>query len=225
MFFLRRKTLLESGIFQGFTDCHSHILPGVDDGIPTMEDALSVLKYYESIGIRSVWCTPHVMEDIPNTAQALRARFEELKAAYDGPLELNLAAEYMLDHGFENLLDSGDLLPYTAAGNSLLVETSCFNPPYNMDTILTKVMSKGFFPVLAHPERYAYMSHDRYKKLVDMGVRFQLNVTSLTGAYGPEVRKNAEWIYGNGWYSYKGSDLHSLTSFKNRINDKIRIKL
>lgn len=225
MFFSRKKTLLESGIFQGFADCHSHILPGVDDGIPTMEDALSVLEYYQTIGISSVWCTPHIMEDIPNNTADLRNRFEQLKAAYDGPIELHLAAEYMMDGNFEDRLDKGDLLPYMDEGNCLLVETSCFNPPYNMDDLLSRIMSAGYFPVLAHPERYFYMSHDKYKELIDKGVRFQLNVTSLAGAYGPDVRRDAEYIYRQGWYSYMGSDLHSLNSFKHRINEKIKIKL
>ena len=56
------------------TDWHSHILPGVDDGFKSLEDSLAVLDMYQEAGIREVWLTPHVMEDIPNTTDGLRRR-------------------------------------------------------------------------------------------------------------------------------------------------------
>lgn len=88
---------------QGRTDWHSHILPGVDDGVQTVEEALQILAEYERLGIREVWLTPHIMEDIPNTTALLRERFIELQALYIGPIILHLAAENMLD----NLLRNG----------------------------------------------------------------------------------------------------------------------
>ena len=56
--FSRKKRLEEVGFFEGLTDMHSHILPGVDDGIKEMEDSLTVLKKYEEWGVTTVWCTP-----------------------------------------------------------------------------------------------------------------------------------------------------------------------
>ena len=53
--FRKRISLKDSGIFKNFTDCHSHILPGVDDGVQTMEEALEILRLYEELGIKSVW--------------------------------------------------------------------------------------------------------------------------------------------------------------------------
>ena len=64
------------------TDIHCHILPGVDDGVQTMEESLEILCRYEAWGVRAVWCTPHIMEDYPNATADLRQRFEELKEAY-----------------------------------------------------------------------------------------------------------------------------------------------
>ena len=81
--FNSKKKLIDTGIFNGATDWHSHILPGVDDGIQTMQDSLKALSYYESIGIKEVWLTPHIMEDIPNTTSELRARYEELQNEVD----------------------------------------------------------------------------------------------------------------------------------------------
>ena len=71
------------------TDHHSHVLPGVDDGVKTMDESLTILYLMESQGIHKVWLTPHVMEDMPNTTLLLKEKFEELQAAYRGTIELN----------------------------------------------------------------------------------------------------------------------------------------
>ena len=102
--FSKKTTIAASGILQGAVDHHSHILPGVDDGVETMDEALRILATYEAAGIKTLWLTPHIMEDIPNTPQKLEARFLELKAAYTGSIELHLAAEYMIDNHLRSLL-------------------------------------------------------------------------------------------------------------------------
>lgn len=223
--FFKNTTLLGSGIFHGMTDYHSHVLPGVDDGIRTMEDALAVLKRFESLGVETLWCTPHIMEDIPNTTQRLKSRFEELCAAYKGPVNLRLAAENMLDGLFIERLADGDVLPLTDEGDHLLVETSYYNPPMNMEDMLYSVMSSGYFPVLAHPERYQYLKMADYERLHRMGVKFQLNIMSLCGWYGDAEQRKAEALYKKGLYSFKGTDIHNLSGLEQRLNSKIRIKL
>jgi len=95
--FRKKHSLADSGIFAGFTDWHSHILPGVDDGVQTMDEALDILVLYEKIGIKAVWFTPHIKEDVPNKTAHLKERFAELQAVYEGSVRLHLAAEYMLD--------------------------------------------------------------------------------------------------------------------------------
>lgn len=199
-----------SSLLTSFTDHHSHILPGVDDGVKKMEVSLQVLERYGQLGIKEVWCTPHVMEDIPNTTEGLRARFSELCEAYQGPIKLHLAAEYMMDALFEERLEHGDLLTLGPEGNRILVETSYFTPPMDMDRIFHRIKQKGIFPVLAHPERYVYMHKERYTELKDDGILFQLNLSSLAGAYGPEAKDKAQWLLKKSYYNLAGSDLHSL---------------
>ena len=206
----RHQTLADSGIFRGFTDWHSHILPGVDDGVQTMEEALQILKKYEELGVREVWLTPHIMEDIPNTTAHLKERFNELQATYQGHVTLNLASENMLDNLFEERLAKNDLLPVGEHKDHLLVETSYFNPPMGLYDILQHIQSKGYYPVLAHPERYMYMDEDGYKKLKFMNVKFQLNLFSFMGLYGKEVQKKANVLQKAGMYDYVGTDLHRL---------------
>ena len=218
MFLFRKKqTLAESGFFRGFIDWHSHILPGVDDGVQTMDEALQILAEYERLGIKEVWLTPHIMEDIPNTTGHLRERFAELQAAYTGNVILHLASENMLDNLFEERLAKNDLLPIGNHGDHLLVETSYFNPPMGLQNILMRIKAKGYYPLLAHPERYVYMDKDDYERLKTIGIKFQLNLPSIAGMYRKDVEKKAAWLLKNGLYDFTGSDLHRLIAWKENV--------
>lgn len=219
-FFCTKKKLINTGIFKGATDWHSHILPGVDDGIQTLEDSLDVLAYYEKIGIREVWLTPHIMEDMPNTVEDLRARYEELQEAYRGPVKLNLAAENMMDNLFNERLDANELLPIGPKGDHLLVETSYYQPPIDLHGTLERVREKGYQPILAHPERYRYMGDADYDYLHARGVKLQMNIVSLAGGYGRTAQEKAQMMLSKGYYSFFGSDLHSLSNFQQAINAK-----
>lgn len=203
---LRKRSKPASDILDGLHDAHSHILPGVDDGVQTIGESLRILERYEKAGVKSVCLTPHVMEDIPNTPEHLREVFSQLKAAYSGGIALSLASENMLDGLLEERLESKDVIPFD--GNRLLVETSYYNPPFNMDELLGKVRSAGFFPVLAHPERYTYMDMRDYGYLRSKGVMFQLNAASLAGYYGGEAAYKAGHLLDKGMYRYVGTDIH-----------------
>ena len=151
--FKSKYNLINSGLMKGMTDIHSHVLPGVDDGSPDINTSLSLLRYMESIGLREVWLTPHIMEDYPTLNKKLQQQFDVLKAAYSGPLNLRLSSEYMMDAAFTNKLD-GEVLPL--GSSHLLVETSYMYPPPGLPDILMKIWNAGYQPVIAHPERYLY---------------------------------------------------------------------
>lgn len=211
-------TLKASGMFEGFTDWHSHILPGVDDGIKTIEDSLEVLKAYEALGFRKVWLTPHIMEDYPNETGDLLKRFEELKERWNGNVEIRLAAENMLDMMFEKRLEADDFLPIGEEKNHLLVETSYYTPPFDMEGMIDSAMSKGYFLILAHPERYRYMEKDDYRKWKSKGMKFQTNFMSLVGGYGDNARQKAEWLLQEGMIDFAGSDIHRLSTVLTMID-------
>lgn len=218
--FNRKISLLETGVFKGLADCHSHILPGVDDGVKTFDESLRILKYYETAGVTNVWFTPHIMEDIPNKSDFLIGEFEKFKAGYAGSVNLNLSAEYMLDNLFEERLEARDLLPYGKDKNHILVETSYFNPPSDFHDKLSRIKSSGFYPVLAHPERYRYMSVADYEKLKSDGVRFQLNLFSLVGMYGETAKSKAEKLLKNRFYDLCGTDVHRFVSLDKILSKK-----
>ncbi len=207
------KSLKKQGVFDGYVEYHCHVLPGVDDGIPTMAESLKALSIYESLGAKTIWLTPHVMEDMPNTTEKLRARFEELKSAYKGTLELHLAAEYMLDAGFRERLAAGDLLTILDE-HHVLVETSYLMQQRGVAADLENIKKHGYIPILAHPERYLYLSVEQLAELRQKGVQLQMNLPALGGNYGGEAAKRARQLLKLGAYSYFGTDLHSASQLK-----------
>jgi len=211
----------DSGLLEGFCDCHCHLLPNVDDGVQEMQETLLILSHWEQVGMRDVWLTPHIMEDIPNKTQELKEKCEELKRVIPSGIQLHLAAENMLDNLFLNRLDEGDLLPIGSKGRFLLVETSYYNPPMDMESFFERIKEKRYTPILAHPERYQYMDMKHYKMWKDKGVLLQLNVPSLVGAYGPEVQWKAEKLLEKGMYNYCGTDTHSMRFAEYFLNCKI----
>lgn len=220
-----KKSILESDLLSGMTDFHSHILPGVDDGVETLAEAIRILQQYEAWGIREVWFTPHIMEDYPNSTDLLHQQFSKTSEAYfkvagSYPINLHLSAEYMIDSLFVKRLKHNDLLPIVDK-HHLLVETSYYTSPFGFEDILSHIMDKGYIPVLAHPERYHYMTMDDYHTLWDKGVKLQLNLTSITGTYGEEVQKKSFALLKQGLYTLTGSDLHRLETFYKGVDELV----
>ena len=163
----------ESGLFEDFRDCHCHLLPGVDDGVKGTKETLRILSFWETLGVKEVYLTPHIMEDIPNTPIELTTKYEILKTQYKGNIQLFLSAENMMDGLFVKRLETGDLLTLGNNGKRLLVETSYYVPPMNMDGIIYRMKEDDYEPILAHPERYNYMNQHDYKLWKQQGVLFQ----------------------------------------------------
>ena len=111
--------------------------------------------------------------------------------------------------------DMGDhsmvIIEPPSTNNRIIMQYSFFSvTPMGMKDILRRIKSKGYFPVLAHPERYVYMDKDDYRELKSMEILFQVNLSSLAGGYGPEAEDKSHWLLKKGFYDLAGSDLHSL---------------
>ena len=225
MWLISNKTLVkDSGLFENFCDCHSHLLPAVDDGVGEADESFYILEQLELLGVKTVWLTPHVMEDIPNTTSDLKNRFKSFQKSYTGQLDLRLGAENMLDSLFLKRLDACDFLQLGMTGKHLLVETSYYNPPIDMEGMVKKIQEAGYTLVLAHPERYQYMDMRLYGNWKKAGVLFQLNVPSLVGAYGIEAQKKAEGLLDKGMYDCCGTDTHSARHIDYMLHCKISKK-
>lgn len=195
------------------TDIHSHFIPGIDDGCKTMSDSLSLIRSMAELGFRKLITTPHVMSDYFKNDNGIimegLTKLREKLASEFVHIELEAAAEYYLDDAFLKLLQSEKLLTF-GKEKYLLLEVSYINYPENFNNMVFDILVKGYAPVLAHPERYPFWSvkFDEYKKLRDMGVLFQLNITSLSGYYGPDIKRTAEKLAANNMIDFLGSDTH-----------------
>lgn len=203
-------------------DLHSHLLPGIDDGVKSINESLEILKEYEKTGFKKVITTPHIHQDYyPNTPQIIRDKLQEVQnfAKKNGlTIEFEAAAEYYLDEWFLKELHSGNEF-LTIGQDKLLVETSFNIQPVNLLEIIFTIRSKGYKPILAHPERYTYLFEDwdLVVKLKQAGVYFQLNINSLGGFYGSGPKIMAKKLIDNKLIDFVGSDCHSMRHFESMM--------
>ena len=223
MFGLGKHSLPEE-LFRGAYDVHCHLLPGVDDGFPTLEKSLQAMKKLEEKGIKKMVLTPHFMKDYPDNNRAnIIAKFEAYKAeaAKVCGIELHLAAEYMLDACFLDHFKEG-FLTLDKGGNHVLCETSYMMYEHGITEMIYDIMCSDYQPVIAHPERYEYANKDNYYRWKDKRYEFQLNLLSLAGVYGGGAVVKANYLLKEGMYDYVGSDMHGLGNFE-RFFPEIRL--
>lgn len=196
-------------------DIHSHILPGIDDGVSTLEESVQMAQKMQDLGYQQIITTPHIMWDCyRNTPDIIRGKLQEVQYASQAAgltIEIGAAAEYFIDEHFLEMLDT-DQEFLTLPGNRLLVELPYSTPLMNTSESLFRIVEKGYRPVLAHPERYNYYHSNPgiYKKFCDQGCELQLNVLSLRNFYGEHVRKTAEWLLENQLITFVGTDAHKM---------------
>ena len=200
-------------------DVHSHLIPGIDDGVKTMEESLDIIVKMSAMGYQKVITTPHVMHDFyPNTSDNILEQVQILQRRVDAvgiDMEVEAAAEYYLDEHFVQMLD--DKLPLLTFGdNYLLFETSFLNEPAYLRESIFKIISNGMKPVLAHPERYVFLQNkpEKIDDLMERGVLLQLNTISLSGYYSKEAKKLAEALIDEKMVSFLGTDCHNAKHLK-----------
>lgn len=206
------KSKSEKELPRLLTDIHSHLLPELDDGVKTWEEAIEVIRQLEKLGYSRLITTPHIMTDLyRNDPVAIRSKVEMLQKLLKEKgiaVELEAAAEYYLD---EYLLQQvnleADLL--TFGSKFLLFETNFITEPFQLKTFIFKVSTQGYKPVLAHPERYQYMTLEKAEDLKDRGVLFQVNIPSIIGYYSKPIQSMAFKLIDKGWVDFLGSDCHN----------------
>lgn len=212
-FFTRKNNPHTTGQFQFNTDVHSHILPGIDDGSPDLETSLQLIKGLYDLGIRKCVATPHIIGDLyRNNPETINAALTKVIAGCKDAgidMEISAAAEYMLDDYFMQLLQQKKPL-LTLHKNILLTELPYSVQPDNIEDLVFNMLTEGYKPVLAHPERYFYFhrNYDFYYRLKELGFILQVNLLSLTGYYGDAVKKAAVFLFKKELVSLVGTDLH-----------------
>ncbi len=194
------------------TDIHSHLIPGIDDGVKTMDESIEMILGMQALGLKKIITTPHIMADyFKNTPDIIRRGLDDVRkelAKRKIDIEIDAAAEYYIDEGFLPKLKSKNII--AIQDKYLLFEISYINPPDNLASIIFEIHVAGYTPVLAHPERYPfwYEKFEEFEKIKDAGALFQLNTNSLVGYYGGGAKYLAEKMIDRGMIDFIGSDLH-----------------
>ncbi len=213
MLFFKKKNTTPPADLLAFmeTDIHSHLLPGIDDGVQDVATALRFVTEMQHMGIKKIITTPHIIMDrYPNSRETMLTPYDEVSralAAKEIAIPFHHAAEYYMDEQFIPLLGKPLL---TISGNMVLVEISFMSPPPQLHQWLFDIQAAGYQPVMAHPERYGYYhkNPEAYQQLKRWGCHLQLNLLSLTGYYGRHVQQVAEKLIAESMIEYIGTDLH-----------------
>jgi tyrosine-protein phosphatase YwqE len=191
---------------------HSHLLPGIDDGVKSNEHSLVTIRKLMDLGYEKFVTTPHIMRDTyPNTPAEINQKLSELREylkANNVNVQISAAAEYYLDEYTMSVVNSTEEM-MTFGNRYLLFETNYLSEPYVLKEFIFNATSKGYRPVLAHPERYQYMTMQKAQDLVDRGVYLQVNLLSLSGFYMKPAQKLAEKLIENKMLSFLGTDCHN----------------
>lgn len=194
-------------------DIHSHLLPGLDDGSESWDESIDLIKEFIALGYKKIITTPHIMGDFyKNTPTVIFEKLEHLRSLVKEQnldISIEAAAEYYLDESFVAKLNSDEKL-LTFGSNYLLFETSYINEPSQLFETIFLIKAKGYWPVLAHPERYTYLYNNlkKYAEIFEKGISFQINVNSLSGYYSKTAQKIAVKLIEGNMVNFIGSDCH-----------------
>jgi protein-tyrosine phosphatase len=193
-------------------DLHCHILPGLDDGAATLEDSLGMAEVAAADGITTMVATPHIRDDHPFRLDELPARLDALnRAVSDRGIPLKVLG------GGEVAISSVDSLDDQALkdlclgnGPYLLVESPYTQTTELLENTLFDVQTRGFHPILAHPERSPSLVGDtgRLRTIVERGVLCSVTAGSMYGRFGRTVQKQTGVFFREGLVHDVASDAH-----------------
>jgi protein-tyrosine phosphatase len=195
-------------------DIHSHLIPGIDDGSRIMDESIAMLAKFESLGYQKVITTPHIMSEVyPNNSERILEGLEDVRENAQKlglKISIEAAAEYYFDETLEFRVKEKNFM--TFGENYVLVEFAFHNAPMFEERLFFEMQMAGYKPVLAHFERYMYYlgSTDKAAEYKEKGVCIQMNLNSLTGHYGLEVKKQAERLIDSGLIDFVGTDCHRM---------------
>lgn len=194
-------------------DIHLHILPGVDDGPETIEEAFALARILVGEGIHTAIATPHYNDMFPRRpATEIKERVHELQQELDRqniPLRLFSGHEALISQGLVEDIQSGRLATLNDSRYLLLeLWNSTWLP--TTEQVIFELRAFGIVPIIAHPERYRMIQQDptRLANLLQKGVLAQMTVGSLIGMQGNTTRRCAENLLKRGLIHCIASDAH-----------------
>jgi protein-tyrosine phosphatase len=208
-------------------DIHCHLLPGIDDGPPTLEAAMALAQGLVADGITHAVCTPHVF---PGRFENRRSSIEDAFDAFAAlvrdaglPLGLSWAGEVRLTPEILELLPRNELpwLGEVDGFKTMLLEMPDGQIPLGADRLVAHLLSQRIRPVLVHPERNRGVMErpERLRPFVNMGCFVQLTAGSLVGQFGAKAQACAEALLDEGWAHAVASDAHNMGGRQPRMAD------
>lgn len=200
-------------------DVHSHLIPGIDDGSVDLDDSLQLIRALMDLGYNRFVTTPHIMSDAyRNTPEIIKNGLAVLREALDKEgleVEIEAAAEYYLDEWFIQHLEDTELLSFGGEKRYLLFETSYVARPMALNETIFRLITMGFTPIMAHPERYQYFwkyeNVEHIRSLRNRGALMQVNLTSFAGTRGRRAARISREMAKEGLIDFIGSDLHRMS--------------
>jgi protein-tyrosine phosphatase len=201
-------------------DLHTHILPDLDDGPRTWEDALAMARLAAADGIKTVVATPHLFRrrtvDLAalNPAEAIletTARFQTRLNEAGLDLTVVPGCEVPLCYEAIGLLEEGRLLSLGNGNRYLCLEMPDLAIPATVQDLVFQFSAKGLTPIITHPERNLVFMEmpDKLLRLLQLGCLAQVTAGSLTGAFGRRVAKFAKSLVTKGYAHVVASDAHN----------------
>ncbi|HMI84016.1 MAG TPA: CpsB/CapC family capsule biosynthesis tyrosine phosphatase [Polyangiaceae bacterium] len=196
---------------RGFVDLHCHWIAAIDDGAPTRDEGLAMLRALRGAGFDFVMATPHMRPALFDNAKTdLERAFHAMAIGSESDMpEVGLSSEHYFDDIVFQRLMSGEALPYPG-GKAVLVEFPTDAFPARVADRFFDLRMRKLRPVLAHPERYRPVWKDRtvLDPFLDSGVVLLLDVAALTGKYGRAPERAAHELLEDGYYIAACSDAH-----------------
>lgn len=214
-----------------YIDLHCHYVPGIDDGVRSVDDGLALCRGLRRAGFERVVATPHIRTAMfPNEAEGVRAAFAAFAAHAEATNDAELpalahGAEHFCDDVFARAFGDGRVCAYPG-GHAILIELPTETMPASLRDLVFAMRLAGVTPVLAHPERYTHVwrSSAELEALVEAGVLPLLDVMSLTERYGREPRRAAERLLDDGLYYAACSDAHKPSDVEPVIDSIARLR-
>ncbi len=196
-------------------DMHCHLLPGIDDGPESIEESLSIIQAMVAVGYQGAICTSHIFPEVyDNKADDMLRGVDSLQSVLDKNninFTLHASAEYMVDRQFIELAKAKKLLAF-GKKDYVVIETGFTQENPYFDEAIYEMQYAGYCPILAHPERYLYLSQsksiEQFEKIIDKGIELQINLFSLIGLYGRLSKEVAKILLKNNFIQWIGTDIH-----------------
>lgn len=192
------------------TDIHTHILFDVDDGARDIETSIELLKMAYADGTRTVFLTPHSKNGGFDFERANKHINELVRALPEPAPKLYAGCEIFYSSSVCEQLKNGKL-PTLAGSRYVLCEFMPNEPQSEILSAVRNLCKSGFYPIVAHAERYMELTADGVREIVDSGGYIQLNARSVCGANGFKLKHHCAKLIKNSLVHFIASDAHSLS--------------